>query len=79
MKHLMKSWPFGTQGEFDKIEEEYAELQDAYAQKDKNFQIVECSDLVYAVGRYSRKHLKVPLIALLFLAWARRFYKRFIR
>lgn len=45
----------GVYGKFSKIEEEFAELQDAYNQKNKILQICELSDLFGAI----EEHLKV--------------------
>ena len=77
-QHSMKI-PRGTQGELDKIKEEYYELTDAHHQNDYLFKLVETSDLMYAIARYSWKQLKIPFVVMCFFTGVRQIYKLYIR
>ena len=48
--------PKGEVGEFNKIEEELAELQDAHQQNSKVMELVELSDLLGAIEEYVKKY-----------------------
>jgi len=62
----------GKIGEFSKITEEYLELEDADIQKiSKAWVVIECSDLIGAVGAYSWRTNKIPLWLLVVLTYLR--------
>jgi hypothetical protein len=67
--------PLGKPGEFSKVTEEYLELKDAIAQQKRIFSIVESSDLINAVGKYTLKQHKIPLILVILLMYMRKPYK----
>lgn len=56
----------GTYGEFSKVQEEIAELEDAYSQESKVLQIVEICDLLGALEAYATNHLGVQLSDLVY-------------
>lgn len=67
--------PKGVQGEISKVREEYVELKDADKQQDWLFQVIEASDLIYAVRSYGWKQLRIPLFVLYLFALVRRPWK----
>lgn len=48
--------PKGEVGEFNKIEEEFAELQDAHQQNSIAMEFIEMSDLIGAIEEYLKKY-----------------------
>lgn len=70
-----KKIKLGVEGEFSKINEEYHELADAYSQKKNFFTIVECADLVTAVGAFSWHQCKIPFLVIILFAYLRKPYK----
>ncbi len=51
----------GNLGQFSKIEEEYAELHDAYSQCNKVLEICELADLIGAIEAYAEKQYNLSL------------------
>lgn len=67
--------PLGKEGEISKIEEEYLELKDAVSQNKPFFSVIECADLITAVGTFSWNKFKVPFIVIILFAYIRKPYK----
>lgn len=66
----------GVSGEVSYIKEETAELADAHSQKATLWTIIEASDIVIAVGRFTVKQYRVPLLVVVLLAYLRIPYKQ---
>lgn len=56
MGYHLKEIPRGVFGEFEKIEEEVAELKDALEQNNRIMALVELSDLLGAIDGFLDKH-----------------------
>lgn len=75
MKHKAQI-PLGIKGEISYIQEELFELKDAHEQQINTvWPIIEASDIVLAVGKFTRRHYKIPLLLVLILSYCRVPYK----
>ncbi len=65
-----------VRGDISYIQEEVSELEDAHRQNiSYAWKLIEASDVVGAVGKYSNKHLGAPLLLVLVLTYLRIPYK----
>ncbi len=68
--------PIGQKGDISYIEEELTELIDAREQDVNNiWPLIEASDVIGAVGKFTWKQYRVPLIVIVLLAYIRKPYK----
>lgn len=65
----------GKKGDISYIQEELDELSDAHIQNVKQWQLIESADVIIAIGKFSQKHLKLPLLLVIILAYIRMVYK----
>lgn len=68
--------PVGTKGEISKITEELCELEDAHNNiGSRTLTVIEAADIIEAVGQFSWNKTRVPLFAIILIAYFRRVFK----
>jgi len=69
--------PDGVEGQFCKINEEFLELKDAIAQRNRPLTFIEACDVIDSTAKFQFKQFTVPLPAVVALIYLRRVYKPF--